>query len=319
MPASFAVTGKNPDFLITQLNQQLNQQVPTGDTVYQDISLLDTTSTAEFMTYPMQVSSTSEVHRGPTEARKFGDAQVISLQCKVGRIDQGNGVTISISKAFDPYEIVQQYSGDLLRQMKKMWDRELAKTILKNDKAYDGQPFFGTHPINPNVVGTGTFINDINADTTEAGVSGALDYFISGIRQWDGTRINNDMGVPIFLCPTLSVKIALDKLFNEGLIAQPVAGAAASSNTRLVGYGRTVHMSELDDPTDPLAKRRYYIINNAYGMRRAFITRIAEQPQLIMTGPMDWLAHTNDARAFYYRAIGGTGYGLPQLALRCTF
>ena len=44
MPASFAVTGKNPDFLITQLNQQLNQQVPTGDTVYQDISLLDTTS-----------------------------------------------------------------------------------------------------------------------------------------------------------------------------------------------------------------------------------------------------------------------------------
>lgn len=316
MPSNFAVTGRNPEFLITTLNRKLLDTKNVTETHYQEIALVDRNSPGEIALYPMNVSSSKEIHRGATERRKFSDANIQELSCRAGRVEQEEGTRISVSTLYDPYLLVQNFAGDLVRQCGSIWERELSNTINTNPIAYDGVPFFGTHSTNKNKAGAGTFSNDIIAPPTEAGVQEALNQFIH-IPGFDGTLINRDLRMPMFVCPTMQIKVALDKLFNDGLIAEPIGIAGASNNTRLVGWGRTVYMPELLNNTLPDTARQYYIINSMYGMARPFIVRIRKEAQLIMSSGNDYYSHEYNARVLYYTAEGGTSTGLPQLAMRC--
>jgi len=322
MPSSFGVVGRDPGILINQINLNMNQELAKLNPAYEKIAFVDRTSgkTGEVEYYPMQVSSTAEVDRGPTEERQFSDAEVIELECKANRVEQKNGVLIPMGPEYDPYGLIEQKAPDLIRQISKIWDRRLASLIRANKVAYDGAPFFGDHSSNKAKLGASLFNNDLKGiSTTEAGIQYALDYF-THIPGFDGTFINDSMGTPLFLCPTLETKIPLDKLFHEGLIAEQVASAAASSNTRMVGLGQTLWMPELYDPTDPSSKNSFYIINMNYGDRAAFIVRNPVTPQILMSSgdSNDYFYMTRNARAITYVTHGGVGYGLPQLCLRCS-
>lgn len=324
MPAgSFGAVGKNVEFLISSLNRKLNTTLPTIKTNYQEIAMVDREGQALTEYYPMEVSASREIDRGPTEDRQFSSAEVMNFTCDATRIDPENGKLIPVGDLYDPYKIVQQQAPDSIRQVSKIWDRRLARLINNNGLAYDGVPFWGTHSSNPGKVGAATFTNDIAVSgTDETSVKTIIDTMMQ-IPGYDGTLINEDLEMPIFLCPNMQIKIGLDKLFNAGLIAEQVVGGAASSNTRLMGWGQTVLMPELIAEAKPGADRaaaakRFYVINNKYGNRRAFILRVLREPQFYISSGSDHFFHTKNARVFYYLAYGGANYALPQLALRCT-
>lgn len=317
---AFAASGKNVDRLITSLNSQLNQIIATTETKYQELALVDSQSTNLTELYPMEVSSASEVDYGPTEPRNFSDAGIINFSCDVTRIGQSEGKRIPIGIIYDPFKYVQQQAPDLARQCKKIWDRRLARLININGLAQDGVPFFGTHSYNPLKSGSINFTNDITIPgINQASITNILDTFIQ-IPGYDGKLMNEDMGTPIFATGSMEVKIALDQFFNEGLIAQPLPGGGASVNTRLVGAGRTLFMPELvsEAKGNPLARKRFYVINNQYGNRRAFIVRKVQEPQFYISSGNDDAKHINNSRLFYYEAFGGANYAMPQLAMRCT-
>lgn len=314
-----SVGGKNPDVLITSINQQLNTASPKETLTYREIAYADSGSSGVFAQYPMRVTSVKERKMGPVQDRNFNDAEVISVSVQAGRID-GPADLFPIDPLYDLYGLLVGQSYDMVRQAFKIWDRDLATTInsnLPNVSSYDNLPFFGTHSANPGKIGAATFSNDIVATADEAGFVAAWQT-MQTIPGFDDTLINADMGVPIILCPNLTIKLAFDKIVNEGLIVKQVAGAAASETTQLVGAAKTILMPELVDPTNPLTNRRWYMLNTRHSMRRAFIVRDFTKPQFKLTGPNDVFAHTKNARALYYTATGGSGYGLPQLAVRCT-
>ena len=312
--------GRNPDVLITSINQQLNTAAPKEGLTYRDISYVDSVASGIYAQYPMRVASIKERLMGPTQDRNFTDAEVISVSVKAGRID-GPAELYPISEMYDLYGLLANQSYDLIRQAQKIWDRLLAFAINDNastiQSSYDNAAFFGVHSTNPGRIGAPTFNNDIAAPADETGFLLAWEKMQSFLG-FDGTYINADMGMPIILCPTASIKLSFDKLINEGIIAKQVAGAAASETTQLVGWAKTVLMPELVDASNPITLKRWYLLNTRHSLRRSFIVRDFQKPQFILTGPNDVFAHTKSAKALYYEAQGGAGYGLPQLAVRCT-
>jgi hypothetical protein len=324
MAGSFVDVGnsKNPQLLITKINTMLNNAPPSVPTTYDKVALVDSSGMAEILVYPMRVSVALEEQKGPTEQRNFSTAEVISISCQARRVEPP-GTLIPVGPIYDTYGLLRMRAPDEVKQALKIWDRALAKLINaggvfdSNYPTYDGQAFFGTHSSNPGKLGAATYSNDIVASTDEAGFLAAWQN-MQLIPGYDGTLINVDMGKPLILVPTAAMKVAFDKLINEGLIAKQLAGAAASENTRLDGWAETVLMPELVNPLDPLSTKRWYLINRNDNSRRAFIVRNPVKPQFRITTENDVYAHTNDALALYYKTYGGVNYGLPHLVTRCT-
>lgn len=318
MSAAFTNVGRNPEVLITLINQQLNTAPPQVETKFDKVSFVDSTTTSEIAKYPMKVATAKEQVKGPSERRDFNDAEIVSFECRAFRIE-APGEVIPLGPIFDTYGLLEGFASDLLNQSLKIWDRNLATMINANGVAYDNVPFFSnTHPVNPGKIGSGTYSNDINATPDEAGFLAAWQQ-MQLIPGYDGTLMNVDMGRPIVLVPNMTMKIAFSKLLNEGLIAKQVAGAAASENTQLVDAAEIVLMPELFDPADAKSSKRWYLINRTHNSRRAFIVRNPVKPKFTITTPTDSFAHTNDSRVLYYVTYGGTGYAMPQLAVRCSF
>lgn len=318
MSSAFTNIGRNPEVLITLINQQLNTAPPQVETKYDKVSWVDSTSMSEIAKYPMRVSTQKERNMGPTERRDFNDAEVVSFECSAGRVEPP-GEIIPLGPIFDAYGLLEGFASDLLNQALKIWDRKLADKINENGLCYDGQRFFSTsHSSNPGKIGAATFSNDITATPDEAGFLAAWQQ-MQLIPGYDGTLINSEMGRPIVLVPNMVMRIAFEKLFKDGLVAKQVAGAAASENTRLVDAAEVVMMPELFNAADVASSRRWYLINRQHSARRGFIVRNPVKPQFTITGPQDSFSHTNDARVLYYKTYGGVGYAMPQLVIRCTF
>lgn len=318
MSGAFTNVGRNPDVLITLINKQLNTAPPQVETKFDKVAFVDSTTMSQIAKYPMKVATAKEVAKGPTERRDFNDAEIVSFECTAERIE-APGEMIPLGPIYDAYGLLEGFASDLLNQALKIWDRRLATVINTNGTSYDGLSFFNTaHLVNPGDKKKVTFSNDINAAPDEAGFLAAWNT-MQQIPGYDGTLMNVDMGRPVVLVPSMTMKIAFDKLLNEGLVARQVAGAAASENTRLVDAAEVVLMPELFNPADAASSRRWYMINRQHNSRRAFIVRNPVKPQFKITGPSDSYAHSNDARVLYYVTYGGAGYAMPQLALRCTF
>lgn len=326
MPSTFISVGtnRNPDILITQINKQLNTAPPNVPTIYDKIAYVDSSSMGEIELYPMRVSTSKEVEKKPTEQRDFNDAEVISISCRAGRIEPP-GTKIPIGEVYDTYGLLNMRAPDEIKQALKIWDRSLARLIAaggvfsSNFPTYDSLAYFGSHSSNPGKLGASSYTNDIVASADEAGFLAAWQN-MQQIPGYDDTLVNVDMGMPLILVPTVAMKIAFDKLLNEGLIAKQVVAAAASENTRLAGWAETIHMPELlqYSNVDPLIAKRWYIINRNDYSRRGFIVRNPVKPQFRLTTENDVFAHTHDARVLYYKTYGGVNYGLPHLVTRCT-
>lgn len=318
MSSAFTNVGRNPEVLITLINTQLNNAPPQVETKFDKVSFVDSVSTSVNMKYPMKVATAKETIKGAIESRDFNGSEIVSFDCSIDRVEPP-GELIPLSNAYDNYGLLESFASDLLNQSLKIWDRALAAKINLNGAAYDNVPFFSnTHPVNPGKIGSGTYSNDINATPDEAGFLAAWQQ-MQLIPGFDGTLMNVDMGRPIVLVPNMTMKIAFSKLLNEGLIAKQVAGAAASENTQLVDAAEIVLMPELFDPADAKSSKRWYLINRTHNSRRAFIVRNPKKPQFTITGPTDAYAYSNQARALFYTTEGGTGYAMPQLAVRCSF
>lgn len=318
MSGAFTNVGRNPEVLITLINQQFNTAPPQVETKFEKVAFVDSVTMSEKAKYPMKVATAKEVAKGPTERRDFNEAEIVSFECTAERIE-APGELIPLGPIYDAYGLLEGFASDLLNQALKIWDRRLASLINTNGTAYDGLSFFNSaHPTNLADKKKVTFSNDLNAAPDEAGFLAAFKA-MQQIPGYDGTLMNVDMGRPIVLVPSMDIKIAFDKLLNEGLVARQVAGAAASENTRLVDAAEVVMMPELINSADAASYRRWYMINRQHNSRRAFIVRNPVKPQFIITGPNDSYAHSNDARVLYYKTFGGAGYAMPQLAIRCTF
>jgi len=267
--------------------------------------------------YPMRIASTKEKKVGLTDNRDFSDPVIENVNVEAGRID-GHSEKYSIHDFYDVYGLLDQNSPDLIKQASGIWNRDLAVTMNRNGLAYDQLPFFsGSHPVNRHRVGSGTFNNDITASADTAGFKLAYQAMMD-ILGYDGTRMNIEMGTPTVVVSSYDQFINFSEILNAGLYAKQVGAAAAGITTRLANVANLLYFPELADPTFPNSDKRWYLINTNHAMRRAFISRNLIQPQFFMTGPNDWPRHESASRLFYYEAIGGSGYGLPQLAIRCT-
>lgn len=312
------VGGRNPELLVTAINLAWNTPGERPGTNFQKIAYVDGQSQGVFAEYPMRAASVKETEKGDTEPRDFNDAFVVSVNCKAGRID-GPSELLPIDPTRDMYGLLKDAAPDIIAQGDKIWDRRLAKKINENGVCYDGRPFFDTaHSSNKARPGAPPYTNDlINTDLDEAGLVEALQQMML-IPGFDETPINADLGIPIILVPTWELKLKADKLINAGLIAKVLGTSAASESTQLVGVATTVLMPELVDPNIPESRKRWYLLNVRSNRRRAFIVRNPVKPVFHLTGPTDHVAVERNARAAFYWASGGAGYGLPQLAIRAT-
>ena len=316
---SFTNIARNVEQLITKINLQMNAPDRRPKTVYQDIAYVDSSADAEIVSYPMNVQYIAEKVKGDTEPRDFNDAEIMSFECRTDRID-GPATLISIDPTRNQFGLLKNQAPSMIAQADKLYDRRLAKKINENGKCYDGRNFFDTaHPYNPGVKGAVlTYSNDITAKTDEQGLMDAWTA-MQQIPGFDKTLINADLGTPTILCPTLPVKLAFDKLINEGIIAKNVGTGGASETTQLVGAAKTVLMPELIDAADPSTFRKWYLLNTSHTGRGAFIVRDPIKPRFVVTGENDHTAVQYNARAIYYWASAGFGYAMPQLAIRCSF
>lgn len=311
--------------LITKINQQLNQDLPLAQTVYDKISMVDTSNAYGLIAmYPFHVGGSIEAEIGYKNPMKFSEPLIEEITCRVNMFGSNPGLLVPLYNELDPYGVVKRHANDWLRLLPKIPDRRLAKLINANGNWVDGQPFFGTHVVNREVksgLSTTTFTNDLTVTgSAENWYLTAFDALRS-IPGYDGALLNVDMSYVKIVCSSMKLGLKFIKLFNEGINAEQIGGAAASTTTRLVGSGEVIVMPELYDPAVPNSDRQFYMINtDMLKTRPPFVVRIAHQPQIEMTsgGPDDDIARSMSARGVYFKTSQGYAYGLPHKIVRCT-
>jgi hypothetical protein len=329
MPLPFVEGSSDASFakasiLIQKINSQLNQDLPQAETVYQKISLVDTTSVAQITPYVFQVAGGLEAKLGYDKPISFGDSIVEKIYCEVDMWGSNPGQLVPIYEEQDPYHIVQRHANEWMRQMPKIPDRRLAELINANGNWADNTPFFGTHVVNRNVksdLATKTFTNDITVSgSPEAWYLQGYDT-LRNILGYDGTRLSVDLSYVKIVCSSMTMGLPFIKLFNAGINAEQIGGAAGSTTTRLVGSGEVIVMPELYDPNVPGSDRRFYMIaSDMLTTRPPFITRIRMAPQIFMSsgGPDDLMARNMSKRGIWYKTSMGVSYGLPHKIVRAT-
>lgn len=317
MPPVFASVGtKDPNLLVTSVNKEL-MKVPV-DTEVRSLRFarVDTTSKGIEAVYPMRATAVAEKEVALTADRDVTDAYVESITVRMGRID-GPCERIPINEDVDVYGLVEDFSSDMIKQGKTLWDRRVAAYINKNGLSVDNVPMFsGAHPGRPGLVGS-PFSNDIVAGSDSSGFHKVWDLAASYVG-YDGQYINRDMVKPLILAPTIRIHNDFAEFLTKGTYAKPAGTGAVAIDTRMDSMADVIYMPELVDPSVPGSDKRWYFINTSHGLRRAFILRIVQQPKYTMTTEKDWAKHVSETRLLYYVAYGGVGFGLPHLAIRCT-
>lgn len=322
MANAFATVGtQDVNVLISQINQRLNTEMPKMGSVYREIALTDSTSSAKFQHYPIHITSFNFNQVLAFESAEYVKPTVIDIV--VPGVDYKTPLEMQSLGAFDdPYSIIKRQAPDFIRVLSRVFDRELAKLINSNGLAYDGQVFFGVHNSNPTITGAPNNVNVLNAAPNKAGVLAALKQLQTMIG-YDGKLLLPDLDYRdiTFVVPSIREKISLSEVIHAGLTAEAVgATSGGSTDTRLAGYGNIVVMPELIDTRVAGSDRRWYAI--ASGMKNslpALIVRDYKMPQLRVVAPNQWLDHQRLAQAFYGEAAGGAGFGVPTTMVRCDF
>lgn len=309
--------GRNPELLITTINQAWNKAAAKQSTIYQEIAFVSEGG-GVYEEFPMHTAAQSEKEVADDAERDFSTPYVIVVGCESKRID-GPPVMLPIDDSRDPYDSLASAAPTIIRQGDRMWDRRLAAKINANPTCYDLKAMYATdHPVNPSVAGSGTYSNDINAEMDEDGLTAALQQLMD-IKGADGNRLNVDLGIPLIVVPTVQLEIKARKLINGGLVAKVFGAntAAASETSQLEGRCEIRVLSELNDSNVVNSNKRWYLNRVNAAPAKPWIVRITKRPQLKLTGDQDFLAHTRNARGLYYWASGGAAPGLPQLSVRC--
>lgn len=329
MPTQFTENTSSFDkasLLIKKVNARLNKDLATVDTVFQKISLVDTEAKAAIQVYPIHVASAAEVKMGPDEPMVFSQGIIQKVYCETAVYANKTAELLPMLESQDPYGLLTKYATEWPKQMSKVPDRRLAAMMNTNDvSSIDNVQFFSSsHIVNPNVksaLATETYSNDITVKgTPEDWIISAIDQMVS-IKGFDGTKINDGVLKYTILVPTIALKVRLNKILHDGLIAEQVGSAAAGTNTQMAGYGETLFMPELFDATNPLTAKRFYVIaTDLINSRPPLITRISKAPQLYMTSGSadDVYFRDHNSRAVFYRLEMGTAFGLPQKICRVT-
>lgn len=324
MANAFGVVGtQDVNVLISAINQELNVQMKSAESVYRKICKVDSTSNAKFQHYPMHVMAYSTKERLAYQLAEFSKPELIDIL--VQGTDFETPIEMQSLGAFDdPYGLIKDVSQDALKSVVRQWEILLANLINSNGTAYDGQPFFGTHNTNPGVPGRPPYSNILTSTPpNKAGFIKAFNALQNRIG-YDGRRLFPDLDQTkevICVVPTLDAWVSLAEVLNAGMTAEPVgAGAAASTDTRLVNYAKNiVILPELNDPAFVGSANRWYMVATGYATRPAFIMRDYMQPQFNFIPPKSWLDNQYMAMGFSVRSAGGAGFGLPQSVVQCQF
>lgn len=323
MANGFTTIGtQDVNVLISAINQQLNTEMKAAESVYRKVCLVDSTSNAKLQHYPMNVTAYSIREQLAYQAATFSKPEVVDIF--VGATDFRSPIQMASLGAFDdPYGIIERAAQDNLKSAMRQWEILLANLINGNGVwSADNQPFFGTHNSNPGVPGRATFSNVLTA--TPPNKAGFLKAFntLQNVPGFDGRRLFPDLDMTrevVCVVPSLDMYVSLAEVLHAGMTAQPVgAGAAASTDTRLVNYAKNILvLPELQDPLFPDSYNTWYMICTGYATRPAFIMRDFKQPRFKYVPEGSWLDHQYMSHGFIVEAAGGAGFGLPHSVVKC--
>lgn len=317
-PFSQAGGGRNPDLLVTTINQAWNKPGAPEGVIYPKLCFV-ANGGGSIEEFPMSAAAVGEKEVADDAERDFSTAYVIDVVSRSRRID-GPAILLPLDDSRDPYQILQDSGPAIIRRGDRLWDRRLAAAMNSNPVCYDLKTMYATdHPVNPSVAGSDTYSNDISAEMDEAGLIAALQALLD-IPGADGNRYNADLGVPTIIVPTVQLGVKARKLITPGLIAKVFGAntAAASENTRLEGMAEVEVLSELNDSKVANSNKRWYVSRTNAHPVAPWIVRITRRIQLTLTAPDAHLATTRNSRGLFYWASGGVDPGLPQTQVRCT-
>jgi phage major head subunit gpT-like protein len=206
----------------------------------------------------------------------------------------------------------------LLGNQAAKWPDDLLVTLLKRGKtelAYDGQPFFnGSHPVNMDNAGAGTFSNLLTGTPLTADNFGAVLTAFSHIRMENG-RILPIQPVLTVVDPTNTIPLA--RILNSTIAPQPLAagvgpGGVVPGNNILQGATQALTIPELIDEPGV-----WYMLATLGGIR-PLMYQVRKEPQTI---PLTDAAAANmawhDKMTWVVKARGNAGFTFPFLMIRC--
>lgn len=268
------------------------------------VALLDDVSREEVQIYLMDTSCGKVKTSGPTEARDFlSNTYEFNCKCNLFQYEE----LIPLGPMYDDTrsKLLEQARATVLEESHKILPRLLADQINANRVCCDGRPFFDTdHRATLRDGTSAVYSNDIVAapgkDGLQKAVASMLKIPCENCLSSEGGSINGEMYRPIVLVSTFSE-------YNEFLKLRKQFDAPCDFEI--------VQVPELRNTSDPDAPRYWYMINGHYSSKKAFIVRAPGEPKITTVDR----EHTHDAIALSCTTYAGVAYGLPQLAIRCTF
>lgn len=319
MPNFQQIGSSNLDLLVTQVNTILNTASVPPNTVYSKIA---TTIEGGALRedYPVYVSTIAAEKKELTEEVNRNTPAVINFENIIERYATPKEVVSANTKLVDPFQVLMGGVQETVQRISKLPDQLLAKMINTNGLAYDKQPFFSsTHLIQNFRKNTKTFTNDIVADTTFQGFDAAR-LTLQQMLGEDGNLYDPDMGDLIAIAPNPQIHTKLLTIVNPGLVALPIAGAAASQTTQLVGAAEVMMFPELNQYTslNPNANKTWYLMRKPRGKQTSLLFRYQMRPQVIVEAMNSPLYYNNFAMGYHIETFCAPSFVLPQCMVRCT-
>jgi len=312
------ISTQDLEVVFTKVSTALTQLQFDYSTVAEKIAWFNTDAKGKFVKFPFSPVSNAPKDWAEGKDRDFNEAQAFQIEVENKRIAPADELEYMSTLSYDTYGMLSGKLAAIVARAKKLYDIRLAAKIAagQTDLGYDGVSFFNTaHPVNPVNAALGTYSNLlVNTALDEAGVIAGLDK-LNLVKGWDGELLCID-GVDTVIVPNQALKVKAMKLANQEIIATVFGAntAAAGVGNELRGAFNVIMFPELN-AYDPKA---WYIVRSGSQIQRPFIVSVAQAPVFHYSGldPNDWVRVVKGAVSYGWDAQMGTGFGLPQLAVK---
>lgn len=208
------------------------------------------------------------------------------------------------------------YTGyvDMLGQQARLWPEDLVTAALEAGTtalAFDGQPFFGTHPIDVDNPSSPTYVNLFSTATSGSTPLTAANYqkvraAMRGYKGEDGRSLA--IRPDVLMVPPLLEGTA-KQILEADLIAQAVGSNAAQAQSNVFkGTARVVVNDYLTSDT------AWYLMSTQRAIK-PLVFQLRDAPQFTsLNSTSDPNVFLRDDFNFGVRARGAAGYSLPFLA-----
>lgn len=328
------MAGFAPNIISTQDLQNLFTGVSTAfsqlafdeKVIADKISFLNMNAIGERFDFPFSPVAGKERVWLEGSQRGYASALMYKVTGLHQRIAPEDEMVYDTTLRYDVFGVLSSKLSAVASRAKRVWDRQLAASILANPTGFDGVSLWNTaHPVNPNNAALGTFTNDLTGlDIDQNGLSSALNA-LKQIRWMDGQILNADDSGLVILVPTYALMLKARQLIFGSQIpfvygANTAAAGASNPFMGMEGMVKSVQLlPELDDPVNhPGSDKTWYILNCTHPVHRPLVTSVVKMPEFHYSGldPNDYIRVTLGGISYGWDAIGGVAAGLPQFTVR---